>query len=310
MDLSDLIEESPQSRVFMRRWWLDAVARDWEYIAVEKGGEVQAAMPVVYKGRNIVMPPLTYALGILFPPTRGSYARALSTRQRLTKEIIGKLPSFHRFRVQFNHDFTDWLPFYWSGFKQTTKYTYVMEDLRDLASAWDAMEKTMRGEIRRPKGELEVRDDLSISDFHGICRVTFDKMRRTYPRDVIDRVDRACRENEASTVLYAVTRKGGVESALYLVHDGYWAHYLLSGTAPDSEKGGGLSLLLWEGIKRVASHTASFDFTGSMLSAVERKFRRFGAVQKPYFLIWREDILARAKSRFRFLKPLGSALRK
>lgn len=48
-------------------------------------------------------------------------------------------------------------------------------------------------------------------------------------------------------------------------------------------------LLIYEAIKFASQVTAKFDFEGSMLEPVERFFRAFGATQKPYFQIKKEN---------------------
>lgn len=48
---------------------------------------------------------------------------------------------------------------------------------------------------------------------------------------------------------------------------------------------GATSLLMWEAIKFASTVSKKFDLEGSMLEPVERFFRGFGTVQKPYFTI-------------------------
>lgn len=38
--------------------------------------------------------------------------------------FIDNLPKFDYFNMNFHYSITNWLPFYWRGFKQTTRYTY------------------------------------------------------------------------------------------------------------------------------------------------------------------------------------------
>ncbi len=305
MDLAQLIEVSPQSSIYARPWWLDAVAPGrWEYLTLEKGDDVQAAMPIVWKGRNIVMPPLTQTLGILFQPLQGSYATTTSARQRLVTEMIDKIPPCHRFSQQFNYNFTDWLPFYWDGFRQTTRYTYVIEDLSDLDAIWAAMDKTTRNEIRSAERELRVRDDVSLDDFHRLARMGYVKLGRPYPRELVERIDAACVQNGAREILGAEAAAGELECVVYMVHDRNSAYYLLSGLSPELKNRGALSMVFWEGIRRMSYKVSCFDFEGSMLKDVQRKFLRFGAVQKPYSHIWKEDLVARIRARLGVLRPL------
>ena len=34
----------------------------------------------------------------------------------------------------FHYGITDWLPFYWEGYRQTTRYTYMLKDIRNTKS--------------------------------------------------------------------------------------------------------------------------------------------------------------------------------
>jgi hypothetical protein len=304
MSFDDLIEVSAQSSIFCRPWWLDAVAPGmWEYVTVESGGKTVAAMPVVRKGRNIVMPILTQTLGILFGPIKGSYPRVLSTKQTLSTEIIDQLPSFNCFSQNFHYSYTDWLPFYWRDFKQSTRYTYVIECI-DPNRNWLGIRKGVRSEIKQARSRVEVREDIPLRDFHSICRLTYKKMERSYPRKTIERIDSACGERDARKIISALSKSGEIVGSIYLVGNSKSTYYLLSGSRLENEHPGVLALLLWEGIQATAGRSKSFDFEGSMVRNISDKFRRFGGVQKPYSYIWKDNYISSIKKRLRFFKPL------
>jgi hypothetical protein len=292
MDIENLIESSHQSSVFARSWWLDAVAPGrWDYITIEEGGKVVAAMPIVRIGRNILMPPLTQTLGILYEPIRGSYPRIISKRQKLALEIIDQLPSFHSFSQHFNYNFTDWLPFYWRGFNQTTRYTYVLEDLNRLDNIMMGMRKRLRLEINRARGKFEITMDISNEDFNRLCKLTYDKIGIKYPRSTVDRIIDACKENNSGRIFSAQSRTGEILATILFVGDFRSTYYLLSGSNQENDQPGVLSMLIWEGIKYAANFSMNFDFEGSMIERVSGKFRRFGGVQKPYSLIWKDNTI-------------------
>jgi len=46
-----------------------------------------------------------------------------------------------------------------------------------------------------------------------------------------------------------------------------------------------MDLIQYESIKFALENNKQFDFEGSMLESIEKYFRSFGAVQKPYFQI-------------------------
>ena len=51
-------------------------------------------------------------------------------------KLLELLPLAHFFYQRFDTEFTNWLPLYWANFNQTTRYTYVIEDLSDLDIIW------------------------------------------------------------------------------------------------------------------------------------------------------------------------------
>jgi len=92
-----------------------------------------------YGLKLIQMPPLTQTMGpyIKYPDGQ-KYDTRLSREREIMNYFIDHLPKFDGFTVQFSKKITNWLPFYWRGFKQTTRYTYVIpkelteKDLRNL----------------------------------------------------------------------------------------------------------------------------------------------------------------------------------
>src|SRR5580700_10078789 len=142
LNYDELVKRSPQGSIFAHRWWLEAVAPGmYEILEVKKGDGIQAAWPIVYRKidgvKHVCMPSLTQKLGILFAPSNAKPVEEQSTNQKLTTELIEQLGDTASFHQNFHENFTDWLPFYWRGYSQTTRYTYVLEDLSDLNILWN-----------------------------------------------------------------------------------------------------------------------------------------------------------------------------
>lgn len=278
--------------IFSQDWWLDAVAPGgWGEVRVEKGGTLYARLPYVTRkkwGLRIMdMPPLTQTLGPHLRSYDGKYANRLAEEKELMTELAGKLPPFDIFQQNFHYSITNWLPFYWLGFKQTTRYTYVLEDLSDLGAVWDGFEKKIRTSIRKAEKQLTIRDDLDLDRFIALNEMVFARQGRKppYARSVIERIDHACRTRNRRKMFFAQDAAGRVHAAVYLVWDERSAYYLMGGADPELRDSDATSLCLWEAIKFSSRVTRSFDFEGSMLENVEPFFRAFGGVQKPYFQI-------------------------
>jgi len=65
-------------------------------------------------------------------------------------------------------------------------------------------------------------------------------------------------------------------------------YYLMQGSDPALRSSGAALLTQWHAIQYAAGVTAVYDFEGSILEGIEHVFRSFGAVQRPYFTIFKE----------------------
>ncbi|NOZ72781.1 MAG: GNAT family N-acetyltransferase [Chloroflexi bacterium] len=285
--------------LFAQDWWLEATNFGvWKVANIEKNGSVIARMPyIIRKHRGltmIVMPPLTPHLGPWIAPLSGKYATRLSREHRLFEQLIHKLPRFDFFLQNFHYSITNWLPFYWQGFQQTTRYTYVIEDLSDLDRVWMQFLPKLRANIRKARKLVSVRTDLGLETFWHLNRKTFSRqgMDVPYTLDYLIRIDTACAERQQRRIFFAEDAKGHIHAALYLVWDDQAAYYLIGGNDPELQTSGAPSLLIWEAIRFAATVTRTFDFEGSMIPGVERFFRSFGAKQKPYFRVSKATSLA------------------
>ena len=284
--------------IFTQPWWLNAVAPgQWKEILITKGDRLIARMPYVLNKRwgykFISMPLLTQHLGPWLHLSAEKYANRLAEEKEIINELIDKLPRFDYFRQRFHYSVTNWLPFYWRGFSQTTHYTYVVESLSDLEKTWQSFRENTRREIRKAKKRVVIRDDLDIDQFLNINELSFRRqgIKLPYTRELVYCLDSACQQHDARKMFFAEDAEGRIHAAAYLVWDSNCAYYLMGGVDPELRNSGAMSLLMWEAIKFAAKVTQQFDFEGSMIEPVERFFRSFGAVQKPYFQITKVNSL-------------------
>lgn len=279
--------------LFSQDWWLDAVCgeSDWDVALVEKGKQIIGAMPYAlnkkYGFLRISQPPLTQTLGPWIRPSRAKYAKTLGYQKDVMEALLAKLPSYDYFSQNWHYSNINWLPFHWQGFKQTTRYTYILPNLIEEAQLWGGMEEKIRTEIRKAtdRFELVVRDDFSIEDFLKLNRMTFDRqgIALPYSESLVEKLDKACVERGQRRIFIAEDKQGRHHAGVYLVWDSNSAYYLMGGGDPELRSSGATSLCMWEAIRFAASVTKEFNFEGSMIENVERFFRGFGAIQTPYF---------------------------
>ena len=279
--------------IFSQAWWLNAVCGDaWDVCLVEKRGEIYATMPYHIKKRygftSLCLPPLTQNLGPWLIPSTAKYSKMLGQQKDLIENLISQLPKHHYFSQSWHYSLTNWLPIYWKGFQQTTYYTYVFDDLSNTDLIWNELQENIRTDIRKAqKLNLTVRSDLSIGAFIELNKMTFERQNIavSYSEYLLKNLLKIAISRNQCQWFIAQDQKEQNHAGVLIVWDENSAYYLLGGSNPDLRNSGAMSLCMWEAIKFASSVTKKFDFEGSMIESVERFFRAFGAVQKPYFHI-------------------------
>src|SRR5690606_7751874 len=173
-----LCETETSIPIFSRAWWLDAAAGvdNWDVVIVEADGQVQASLPYVKKRRLgmtlLTQPSLTQTVGPWLRPVDMRYAKRLSRHKELMHALIRQLPRFAHYIQHWHYSCTDWLPFYWAGFEQTTRYTYVIDDLSDPDQVCAGFSHAKRKDIKKAEDRIRVSYDLSAEAFYENHKMT------------------------------------------------------------------------------------------------------------------------------------------
>lgn len=280
--------------IFSRDWWLDIVCgeKNWSALLIEEKGRVIAAMPLFIPHPGIVsMPPFTQTMGPWLAPESADtkYTTALGKRQALLAEFVEKLKTWPHFLQNFDYRITDWLPFYWNGYRQTTRYTYLLPDIKNESLLWENLSSNIRRNILRAKGKkgIIIRKGVSVDDFLRIQALTFKRQKTKMKEspEILKKLITTCRQRNQGEIFGGYDPDGRLHAAAFVVWQESSAYYLAGGGDPALRDSGAHSLVLWEAIRYVSQYTGRFDFEGSMLPGVERFFREFGAVQTPFFTI-------------------------
>jgi len=282
--------------IFSRDWWMDAVCGEdnWNVILVEDNGQIIASMPYYIKKkyglRFITQPPLTQTNGlwIKYPDDQRSSKRHFYEKEIMNK-IIDKLENLNvdLYSQNFHYSFTNWQPFYWRGFQQTTRYTFVIEDLSSLDTIFSQFSKVVRKNIRKTAKQANIYNSDNIEKFYTLNEQVFKRqgLKVPYSLDFLKRLDRACSQNKARQMFFGEDKERNIHSIVYIVWDETSAYLLMSGIDPKYRDSDFKTLLVWEAIQFASKVTKRFDFEGSMIENVADYFAKFGAIKKPYFQI-------------------------
>ncbi|MDR0796112.1 MAG: GNAT family N-acetyltransferase [Tannerella sp.] len=280
--------------VFSRDWWLDTVCgtENWEVILIWEKNTIQAAFPYyLLRPHLISMPFYTQTMGIWFPPFSDDtkYISVQEHRQSLCNQIIEQLKPYKSFWQNFHYEFTDWLPFYWNNYLQTTRYTYLLKSLDHPDRMWENMSQHTRRNIKKAveKFHITVKQGIPIGEFMRVYAQTFERQNKKNTQDtkVLQRLIEVCRERKQGDLWGGYDPQGQLHAAVFIVWQKQSAYYLAGGGNQALRNSGAHSLVLWEAIQYAAGYSDVFDLEGSMIPGVERFFREFGGIQTPYFSI-------------------------
>lgn len=287
---------APDLPLFMQPWYLDAVCEDgsWEAALVEKAGRVAAVWPYFLKKKwgwqYVAMPPLARMMGPYLLPEWRTTRKEFSILEDLLEQMPKGLAVFEQ---DFNYTAQNWLPLYWRGFRQTTRYSYFLK-INDLDEIWKSLAPDYRNQ-KTPKAQeqVEVKTGGSLDDFLDVHDRSYDRKGLDPPvsHTLLSRLDTALGSRRQREFFFAQDRKtGAIHSVAYLVWDKQTAWYLMAGDDPGLRQSGAGILLTWEAIRYTHEvlKVPNFDFAGSMIRPIERVRRQFGAEQKPYFRVQKE----------------------
>lgn len=290
-------ERESELPVFARPWWLDAVCGPdgWDVVLVEKGGEVVASMPYHIRRWGgltfILMPPLTPWLGpyVKYPPGQ-RYAGRLAWEKQLFSALLKALPNFHFFHQNLNPTLKNGLPFYWMGFCQSVRYTYLIEPKHDIQSVQGNYDSALRRRLKKAIREgVVVKEDDGTGGLYRLMEKTFERKNRKVPvsETVLGQLFSKAQVHGKISILKAQYKGYDVAAGLFLV-DQNRMYYMAGGIDPAFKDVGAMDFLMHCAIEKAMERGLLFDFEGSMEASVEAFFRRFGAVQQPYLAVYRE----------------------
>ncbi len=280
--------------IFESYHWLSALLEPEEWsvlLSFEKNGEVNAAWPVFKKSklgiRKITIPALTPYIGptIKYPSDLGQ-SKKTSYEKQLLNELIEQLPNSDELVFHSNPLFSNWLPFFWKGYSQTTRYTYTLP-IQSYDSAIKRFKASLRRELKKAQKSLNTRPSSNFSSLHQIKLQDYStkNMSLPYNEEYFLRIKQFVEETKQGCLHEAVNAEGKVIASMLFLWDSTYLYYHTGAVIPEFRNSGAMTLLMNIGIQLASEKQLQFNFEGSMVEGIERYFSSFGAVQTPYFRI-------------------------
>jgi hypothetical protein len=286
---------------FMQTWWLDAVcgAENWQpVLAFDGKNEIEGAI-IVYEKRKFGIKIVTQPI---LTPYSGIYLKKANSTQKsyditqkeveILEKLIAQLPKRLYFLQQYHFSLTQHLPFHWAGFRQTTRYTHIL----DLSESFDTIFQRARHDTRKNFNKASRNVEISTSD-NAILAYPFITMtanrhaKAPYTLVAFEKVFAAAKAQKQGEIYLAKDESGAIHAAAFVVWDSTTCYFLASGM-DISKPSAAISGIIWRAIADAKNRgTQYFDFDGSMLPNVENVTRGFGGERKAYSRITKGILL-------------------
>ena len=286
-------QENPDVPLFFTPVWLDLVTQgNWEgAVYLNNENRVVAIMPLHTKSKY----GLTAIVNPKLSPYQGIYYHNLNEIQteqkkqsfifKVCREFLKDIHTPALYKVRFHPSFQMWLPFYFTGYRQTTFYSYILENIAEHEVIFSGFKYNTKNIIRQAEIELSVRECSDMNVFFELVKKTFAQKKETLPFELnfLEKLVVELKEN--CQFLIAVNAQEKAIACMCLVYDKQTAYNIIFGTDFQHVKTGAPSFLIWEGIKIASKRVNRFDFEGSRLPTIQPFYQAFGGKPTPYFEI-------------------------
>ena len=298
---NSFVDKSPQGSVFCYYEWLKfSTYDDFEILVYVENNDIIGGMPLPFYSTNkIKLPALTQKMGVLFQDfSHLKYTIKLGKEKKIIYSFLDILEANKiSYNMNFDWHFDNWLPFYWRGYEQTSRYTYIIDfNEKNCDLIWQDMDQHKRKSIRKAqKNHLNIYETDDIKEFYNFNKNTFKRqnLKIPYSFNYLENLYNSFKEN--TKIYKAIDCNKNVHAINFYIRDNKSVYYLMSGFDPNYRASGAQDFIQWEAINYYCDKVKYFDFEGSMIESIESNFRKFGAVQKQYFRICKKNIMNKIK---------------
>lgn len=280
--------------VYYETWWIKLMSKPNHFEIIEfndDNGLICYFPYVLYEKRLffqthtiISMPKFTQCLGPYINKTTIKW----SEYKKIVNYIIDNLPKHSYFDMRFNTVITDWLPWYWRGYKQKTLYTFQIKLNNSIECIFDNFKPRTKNEIRYAlKNNYNVLHFQSIDDIYPLIEMTYLKQNLNVPysKDFLSAIHNECIKHESINILLIEDENGVKQAGAVLIFNKYSTINLITAKNYFYNNRGVTELLIYESIKFASNKSQVFDFEGSMIESINDFYRSFSPELIPYFEI-------------------------
>lgn len=283
-------------QIYSKPWWMDVIcgSENWDVWLYKKGDVIQAAMPYYMETRGdyhyITKAIFTQTNGIIFAIEKSVKEAVIAEKQdRIIREACEfiKNTGVDVYEQQYPYSFENWQPFYWEGYTNFLRYTYVIENTWDTEHWMGNMTSKMRNHIKKGCNYLSCDENITVEQFYIEHVKIFEKQDKKNPfsLEFWEKFYLECKKHNCCKMMCARDIDGHIAAIVFLVWDEESVYQLLGGYMPEYSSLQGFPFLIYQGILFAGSLKLKYDFEGSMVPQLARSYREYGGKAKPYFRI-------------------------
>ncbi len=285
------VKASPQCSLYAQTWYLEALDISFEILACFKKDAVKGGIVLTKdKWTYYINPVMSKYLGIYFYPFDGNDYTIESRQREVQNALLEEVKKLGSFEYTFHPNYLNWMPFERAGFKQSSRYTYLIDlNNKNLLEQANARLRNKILNAKQLNYEFRAIDDFN-SALHLIEK-TFERQGINLPvkREQLINLENTLKANQAIHSIGVYDDSANLLAALCLFYDNKTAYLVWNGMKKEIENGLN-EALIFEGIVWAQEKgLQTFDFEGSMIPSIESFYRQFGGKLSPYFKIWKES---------------------
>lgn len=286
----------------MQAWWLDTASKEnWDVIFAKIHDEIVGFFVFSYQkklGKTIVtnLPLTQYSGPFIFYPTNLNKSEIHSFENKVYTSIIDQLNSKNIDFIEINchHSFKNWQQFFWSGYKQTTKYTYILENISNKETLLKEMSYSQRAKrIKKAGNDYYFSLELSAEDFYDFYKSNLKDLDKTifYNKEFFLKLYNAAKKRNQGQIISIYSKDNELLAALWTIWDSEFAYNMIMTSDKKKKCSEGTTLLIWETIDFLKDKTKNYDFEGSMIKGVALRNQSYGATSLAYHCISKSNSL-------------------
>lgn len=282
-ELSALCAQSGAPLCLHPWWWealrLPGVSARYA-VTRDGGGRILGMWPqferTLLGWRYLSQPRLNaYAGPWLFSPPEYASAtprKRLDFYEKTCAALVAQIPRrMTFFRQNLHPEIVHWGPMYRAGFRESLRYTYLLQPAKDPQALWKTLRPELRSELRQAERlvHVSVEDAPELAyDLHAQVWLAQGK-RSPYDRDAFLRLHAELRARAYARCFLARSPLSPTPlAALYCCADARRASILLIGRERSAtQRIPAVSLLIWNAIQQCAAEGIALDFEAACCPA-------------------------------------------